>query len=174
MVRQPGGVVETFFWHGIQHIPTGYDHLLYVSALVLAAATLWDLVKITAFTLAHSITLTLSALNLVYLPERIVEPEYFRGRSCWRRFSLACFMGWASPVVCSRSCIKCRGRLLVWPLSVSVSPHPPAVFKEMKEEQWVAGRSNASRRRQPRRWNSASEGRNQSRHRQAIGKRFPE
>jgi hypothetical protein len=45
--------------------------------LVLAAATFWDLVKIvTAFTVAHSLTLTLTlaALNLVHLPGRVVEP----------------------------------------------------------------------------------------------------
>jgi hypothetical protein len=43
--------------------------------LALAATTLWELVKVvTAFTLAHSITLTLAALNLVHLPERVVEP----------------------------------------------------------------------------------------------------
>lgn len=41
----------------------------------MAAATLWDLVNIvTAFTVAHSLTLTLAALNLVHLPGRIVEP----------------------------------------------------------------------------------------------------
>src|SRR5262249_35564203 len=51
------------------------DHLLFIAALALAVATLWDLVKvISAFTLAHSITLTLSVLNIVRLPENIVEP----------------------------------------------------------------------------------------------------
>jgi hydrogenase/urease accessory protein HupE len=61
--------------HGIMHILTGYDHLLFISALVLAVVTLWDLVKvITAFTLAHSLTLTLSVLNIVRLPGRVVEP----------------------------------------------------------------------------------------------------
>jgi hydrogenase/urease accessory protein HupE len=61
--------------HGIVHILSGYDHLLFITALVLAVATLWDLVKvISVFTLAHSITLTLAVLNLVRLPEHIVEP----------------------------------------------------------------------------------------------------
>jgi hypothetical protein len=42
---------------------------------VLAAAKLWDLVKVvTAFTLAHTLTLTLSVLNVVSLPGRVVEP----------------------------------------------------------------------------------------------------
>jgi hypothetical protein len=64
-----------YFYHGVHHILTGYDHLLFVSALVLAAATLWDLAKVvTAFTLAHTLTLTLAVLNLVHLPEHVVEP----------------------------------------------------------------------------------------------------
>lgn len=66
-------VLQTFFWHGVHHILTGYDHLLFIGALVLGATTLWDLVKVvTAFTLAH--TITLAALNLVHLPDTIVEP----------------------------------------------------------------------------------------------------
>jgi hydrogenase/urease accessory protein HupE len=61
--------------HGIMHILTGYDHLLFMSALVLAAVSFVDLVKVvTAFTLAHTITLTLSVLNIVRLSSRIVEP----------------------------------------------------------------------------------------------------
>jgi hydrogenase/urease accessory protein HupE len=61
--------------HGVMHILTGYDHLLFISALVLAVVSLWDLVKvITAFTIAHSITLSLSILNVVRLSGRIVEP----------------------------------------------------------------------------------------------------
>jgi hydrogenase/urease accessory protein HupE len=68
-------VLESYVFHGVHHILTGYDHLLFVSALVLAATTLWDLVKVvTAFTLAHTITLTLAALNFVHLPGRVVEP----------------------------------------------------------------------------------------------------
>ena len=66
---------KAFFYQGIRHILTGYDHLLFVTALVLAATTLWDLIKVvSAFTLAHTITLTLAALNLIHLPERVVEP----------------------------------------------------------------------------------------------------
>jgi hydrogenase/urease accessory protein HupE len=61
--------------HGVVHILSGYDHLLFIIALVLAVATVWDLVAVvTAFTLAHSITLTLSVLNVVRLPSTIVEP----------------------------------------------------------------------------------------------------
>jgi hydrogenase/urease accessory protein HupE len=68
-------LTKEYIRHGVMHILTGYDHLLFIGALVLAVVTLWDLVKvITAFTLAHSITLTLSVLNLVRLPGKIVEP----------------------------------------------------------------------------------------------------
>ena len=42
---------------------------------MLAATTLWELIKVvSAFTLAHTITLTLAAMNVIHLPERIVEP----------------------------------------------------------------------------------------------------
>ena len=64
--------------HGIAHILSGYDHLLFITALALAAVTFWDLIKVVGmFTLAHSVTLTLSVLNIVRLPERVVEPSMF-------------------------------------------------------------------------------------------------
>lgn len=67
--------LKEFFFRGIRHILTGYDHLLFVGALVMAAASFWDLVKVvTAFTLAHTITLTLAALDIVHVPASIVEP----------------------------------------------------------------------------------------------------
>ena|SRR6266496_600729 len=68
-------LTKEYVRHGVMHILTGYDHLLFISALVLAVVSLWDLVKvITAFTIAHSITLSLSILNVVRLSGRIVEP----------------------------------------------------------------------------------------------------
>lgn len=64
-----------YFRHGVRHILQGYDHLLFITALVLATVTLWDLIKVvTAFTLAHTLTLTLSVLDLVRLPSSVVEP----------------------------------------------------------------------------------------------------
>jgi hydrogenase/urease accessory protein HupE len=64
-----------YLWHGIHHILVGYDHLLFISALVLATTKLWDLLKVvTAFTVAHTITLALAALDLIHLPGRVVEP----------------------------------------------------------------------------------------------------
>ena len=78
-VQQPwadtGSVLKTYFVAGIHHILTGYDHLLFISTLVLVAVSLWELVTIiSVFTLAHSLTLMLTTLKLVYLPEQIVEP----------------------------------------------------------------------------------------------------
>ncbi len=61
--------------HGLMHILTGYDHLLFVAALVIGATQLWDLVKVvSAFAVAHTLTLTLSVLHLVHVPSSVVEP----------------------------------------------------------------------------------------------------
>ena len=66
-------VAGTFLAHGIQHILGGFDHLLFVFGLLLVSNG-WMLVKtITAFTLAHSITLALAALGAVRLPAPPVE-----------------------------------------------------------------------------------------------------
>ena len=68
-------LVRAYLYHGVRHILTGYDHLLFVGALVLAADTLWDLVKVvTSFTVAHTLTLTLAAVGWVHLSGRVVEP----------------------------------------------------------------------------------------------------
>ena len=59
---------------GIRHIWTGIDHLLFVTGLLILAGTVRrTLLAITGFTLAHSITLSLSALDLVRLPVAPVE-----------------------------------------------------------------------------------------------------
>jgi len=80
----------TFVWEGVWHIWVGLDHLLFLVALLLPAVLkrengqwigverfregLFNVLKIvTAFTLAHSITLTLSVLNVMRLPTRFVE-----------------------------------------------------------------------------------------------------
>ena len=61
--------------HGVIHILTGYDHLLFVAALVIATVSFWEMVKvIAAFTLAHTLTLGLSVFNVVRLSSAIVEP----------------------------------------------------------------------------------------------------
>lgn len=59
---------------GTQHILVGIDHLLFVFGLLLIVNGPWMLVKtITAFTLAHSITLALATLGLVHVPSGPVE-----------------------------------------------------------------------------------------------------
>ncbi|WP_273129614.1 HupE/UreJ family protein [Metabacillus sp. HB246100] len=63
-----------FFLLGMEHILTGYDHLLFLFALLLAKQTFKDYVKVvTAFTVAHSITLTLGYLDIINLPSLLVE-----------------------------------------------------------------------------------------------------
>jgi len=59
---------------GIEHILEGYDHLLFVFALLIIVSSGWLLVKtITAFTVAHSITLAMATLGFVQFPSRPVE-----------------------------------------------------------------------------------------------------
>jgi hydrogenase/urease accessory protein HupE len=65
---------DGFFRLGVEHILTGYDHLLFLAALLLPGGRLLTLFKIvTAFTVAHSITLALAVLGIVTLPDRLVE-----------------------------------------------------------------------------------------------------
>lgn len=65
----------SFLWLGIEHILTGYDHLLFLAALLLTTASLSEAGKIvTCFTVAHSITLALAVLDVVQISAEIVEP----------------------------------------------------------------------------------------------------
>jgi hydrogenase/urease accessory protein HupE len=60
---------------GVEHILTGYDHLLFLFGLMIVCRDLRSILTvITCFTVAHSITLALAALDVVRLPGRIVEP----------------------------------------------------------------------------------------------------
>ena len=73
---QPGTleVAGTYLGFGIEHILTGIDHLLFVLALMLLTTGTWRLLKtVTAFTVAHSITLALATLGLVHVPSKPVE-----------------------------------------------------------------------------------------------------
>jgi hydrogenase/urease accessory protein HupE len=64
-----------FFKLGVEHILTGYDHLLFLFALLAVTHHFWPAIKIiTFFTIAHSITLACAGLNLVELPSSFVEP----------------------------------------------------------------------------------------------------
>jgi hypothetical protein len=59
---------------GIEHILTGYDHLLFLLALLSLGGGLGYLLKvITAFTVAHSVTLALTTLGIVNVPGKIIE-----------------------------------------------------------------------------------------------------
>jgi hypothetical protein len=59
---------------GIEHIFLGYDHIMFLFALIVIGGRLLNLVKIvTAFTVAHSVTLILAALQVVMLPPRMIE-----------------------------------------------------------------------------------------------------
>lgn len=67
-------VARTYFVLGVEHILLGFDHLVFVLALMLLIRDRWMLVKtITAFTAAHSITLAGSALGYLSLPQKPVE-----------------------------------------------------------------------------------------------------
>ena len=67
-------VIKTYLILGVNHILSGIDHLLFVLALLLITKGFRKLVKtITAFTIAHSITLSLATLGVVGLPGPPVE-----------------------------------------------------------------------------------------------------
>jgi hydrogenase/urease accessory protein HupE len=68
-------VIRQFIFEGIHHIFIGPDHILFIVGLLLLGGTVGQLLKIvTAFTLAHSVTLGLATLNIVTPPPRLIEP----------------------------------------------------------------------------------------------------
>ena len=77
MVPAAPGVVEilkSYVTLGVDHILTGFDHLLFVFALVLLIPDRWRLVgAITAFTVAHSLTLAAAVLGWIVVPVPPVE-----------------------------------------------------------------------------------------------------
>ncbi|MGE0716931.1 MAG: HupE/UreJ family protein [Alphaproteobacteria bacterium] len=101
----PSGALA-FLELGIEHILLGFDHVLFVVALLLGGGGLLTLLGVvTAFTVAHSITLGLSVLGVVTLPPEIVEPvialsiayvaaeNIMRGRRLSRRWTVAFLFG---------------------------------------------------------------------------------
>jgi hydrogenase/urease accessory protein HupE len=71
--------IAGYFSLGVEHILFGIDHLLFVTGLVLIVRRPWRLAKtITAFTLAHSITLALATLGFVQIPPAPVEATIAR------------------------------------------------------------------------------------------------
>jgi hypothetical protein len=68
-------VIRTFVASGIEHILIGPDHVLFLIGLLLPGGTVRRLALIvTAFTVGHSVTLSLAALDIFSPPERIIEP----------------------------------------------------------------------------------------------------
>ncbi len=91
---------------GVEHIvPKGLDHILFVLGLFFSSLILGSLLwQVTAFTLAHTITLALAALGIVQIPGAIVEPVIalsivwiavencvFKQTNKWRPFIVFCF-----------------------------------------------------------------------------------
>lgn len=76
LAEQPlSEVFSTFIWQGTLHIWEGLDHVLFVICLLLAAGNFRRLLLVvTCFTVAHSITLGLSALDILTLAPEVVEP----------------------------------------------------------------------------------------------------
>ena len=74
--EDPGAleVLTSYFWLGLEHIASGLDHLLFVFALLLLIRNPWTLIgAVTAFTIAHSITLAAAALGWTRVPGPPVE-----------------------------------------------------------------------------------------------------
>ncbi|MDX2167790.1 MAG: HupE/UreJ family protein [Deltaproteobacteria bacterium] len=70
----PGAIARAYLAIGAAHILSGLDHLVLIAALLLLARARRQLIAtVVAFTLGHSLTLTLAALDVVRLPSRAVE-----------------------------------------------------------------------------------------------------
>ena len=75
VTASPSPSFGQFLFLGVEHILTGYDHLLFLFGLLIMGGSWRSTVRIiTSFTVAHSLTLALATFNVVYLPSRIVEP----------------------------------------------------------------------------------------------------
>jgi hypothetical protein len=98
-------VLADYIGIGMGHIFAGYDHIAFLLALLLWATRLLPVVAmVTAFTVAHSITLTAAVLGFAKIPSGVVEPlialtviwaaaENFVSRRTARRWRLAFFLG---------------------------------------------------------------------------------
>jgi hydrogenase/urease accessory protein HupE len=73
--RKSGATFWAMVWTGITHIWTGYDHLAFLLGILLVGGRVRTLVGVvSAFTVAHSMTLALAVLGVVSPPPSIVEP----------------------------------------------------------------------------------------------------
>lgn len=96
LTLNPGGAYlwrqsASFIALGIRHILTGYDHMLFLTSLLMLRGGVRSLLKIvTAFTVAHSVTLSLAVLEIVTLPPKLVESgialsiAYVAAENLWR------------------------------------------------------------------------------------------
>jgi hydrogenase/urease accessory protein HupE len=67
-------VLVHYFAAGVEHIAIGYDHIAFLLAVILWGRRPLPLIGVvTAFTVAHSVTLTLAVLELAVVPARVVE-----------------------------------------------------------------------------------------------------
>jgi hydrogenase/urease accessory protein HupE len=74
-ISTPQGLaVPAYLRLGVEHILTGFDHLSFVLGLLLLVGISWRIIKaVTAFTVAHSMTLTAAALGFVQAPSAVIE-----------------------------------------------------------------------------------------------------
>lgn len=73
--QSAGETARQFLGEGIHHIFIGPDHILFIVGLMLLGGSVRQLLKITAaFTIAHSVTLTLATLNILNPSPRLIEP----------------------------------------------------------------------------------------------------
>lgn len=70
----PGGIFASYFWLGVDHILKGIDHLLFVLMLLLLIRDWRTLLgAVTAFTVAHSLSLAAASLGWIFVPPPPVE-----------------------------------------------------------------------------------------------------
>ncbi len=68
-------VLGTFIPSGIHHIMIGPDHILFIIGLIMLGGSLKRLaIIVTSFTIGHSVTLSLAALDIVMIPAQVIEP----------------------------------------------------------------------------------------------------
>lgn len=74
-ITKPQPAFADYFQMGVHHILTGPDHLLFLCGLLVVSRKFGGtLAIITSFTLAHSVTLALAALNVISISAKIIEP----------------------------------------------------------------------------------------------------
>jgi hydrogenase/urease accessory protein HupE len=67
-------VFRHYLMAGVEHIAIGYDHIAFLVVVIVWGRRFWPLARVvTAFTIAHSITLSLAVLDVVRLPGALVE-----------------------------------------------------------------------------------------------------